>query len=94
MFGINYVKVPPTTHVMQFRGGKVVREGSGLSFFYYSPNSVIVQVPIASIDVPFVFNEVSSDYQDATIQGELTYRVIEPQRLASLLDYSTDRRGR
>jgi hypothetical protein len=94
MLGLKYIKVPPTTHVMQFKGGKVVRSGAGLSFFYYAPTSVLVEVPLASTDVPFVFNEVTTDYQEATIQGELTYRVVDPQRLAALLDFSTDARGR
>src|SRR5689334_20103404 len=94
MLGIKYLKVPPTTHVIQFRSGRVVRAGAGLSFVYYAPNSVIVEVPIASTDVPFVFNEVTSDYQDATIQGELTYRVADPIRLAALLDYSVGPNGR
>jgi hypothetical protein len=94
MFGINYLKVPPTTHVLHFKRGQVVKSGAGLSFFYYSPTSVIVQVPMASTDVPFVFNEVTSDYQDATIQGQLTYRVVDPNRLAALLDFSIDFAGR
>lgn len=33
MFGIRFIKSQPTVHLMQFRAGKVVREGSGLSFF-------------------------------------------------------------
>ena len=94
MFGIRYKKVPPTTHVMQYRGGQLVREGAGLSFFYFAPVSVIAQIPIASTGVPFVFNEVTSDFQDATIQGELTYRVSNPTTLATLLDFSVDPRGR
>jgi hypothetical protein len=94
MLGVKYTKVPPTTFVMQYKGGEVVRSGAGLSFFYYAPTSLIVEVPIASTDVPFVFNEVTADYQDATIQGELTYRVVDPQRLAALLDYSVDNHGR
>jgi hypothetical protein len=94
MFGIRYIKVPPTTHVMQYRRGKLVRSGDGLSFFYFAPNSVIVQVAVASMDVPFVFNEVTADFQDATIQGELTYRVVEPVKLIRLLDYSLDAFGR
>jgi hypothetical protein len=94
MLGLKYIKVPPTTHVIQYMGGQVVRSGAGLSFFYYSPTSILVEVPIASTDVPFVFNEVTNDYQDATIQGELTYRVVDPQRLAALLDFSTDKQGR
>jgi hypothetical protein len=94
MFGIKYVKVTPTTHVMQFRGGRVVREGAGLSFFYFAPTSELVQIPLTSADVPFVFNEVTSDFQDVTIQGQFTYRVRQPAELAALLDFSVDRFGR
>lgn len=94
MIGIRYVKVPPTTHVMQYRGGRVVRQGAGLSFFYFAPTSVIAQIPVASTGVPFVFNEVTADFQDATIQGELTYRVSAPATLAALLDFSVDAAGR
>jgi hypothetical protein len=94
MFGIKFVKVQPTTHVMQYRRGRIVREGAGLAFFHFAPTSVIVHVPLASRDVPFVFNEVTADFQDATIQGELTYRVADPKRVASLLDYSVDASGR
>src|SRR5208337_1539868 len=94
MFGFRFVKVPPTTHVIQFRSGKIVRSGAGLSFFYFAPNSVLVQVPMASSDVPFVFNEMTADFQDATIQGELTYRISDPKRIATLLDFSVDARGR
>ena len=93
MLGIRFVKVPPTTYVLQYRSGKIVREGAGLSFFYFAPNSVLVRVPVASADVPFVFNEVTADFQDAAIQGELTYRVSDPKRVASLLDFSVDAFG-
>jgi hypothetical protein len=79
---------------MQYKRGRVVKSGAGLSFFYYAPTSVIVEVPVASTDVPFVFNEVTADYQDATIQGQLTFRVNDPNRLAALLDFSVDAHGR
>ncbi len=94
MFGIRYLKVPPTTYVMHYKGGRIVREGAGLSFFYFGPAAEIVQAPLASVDVPFVFNEVTADHQDAAIQGELTYRVADPKKLAAVLDYSVDARGR
>jgi hypothetical protein len=88
MFGIAFMKAAPTTYVLHFKNGRVVREGRGLSFFYYAPTATIVAVPIASIDVPFVFNEVTADFQEVSIQGQLTYRVTDAQCLASLLDYS------
>lgn len=94
MFGFRYIKVPPTTHVIQYKAGKIVRQGSGLSFFYFAPSSNLVQVPLASTDVPFVFNEVTADFQDATIQGELTYRITEPGEVVQLLDFGVDAAGR
>ena len=94
MFGISYLKTPPTTFVLHFKSGKLVRSGAGLSFLYYRPTSTIALVPVASADVPFVFNEITRDFQDVTIQGQLTYRVAKPQQLAGLLDFTIDDKGR
>ena len=94
MLGFRYLKVPPTTYVMQFRDGKIARQGAGLSFFYFAPTSVIALLPIASVDVPFAIQETSLDFQEVTVQGTLTYRVREPQKLSSLLDYTVDLRKR
>ena len=49
---------------------------------------------MSSIDVPFAFTETSADFQETTVQGNLTYRIVEPERLASILDYSVDQDGR
>lgn len=94
MFGISFVKAPPTTYVMLYKEGRVQREGAGLSFWYYRPTATLVEVPLASVDVPFVFNEITVDFQAITIQGQLTYRVADPKKLSSLLDFSVTARGR
>lgn len=94
MIGIQYLKVPPTMYVMQYRKGKLVREGAGLSFYYFAPHSTIVQIPVGSNDVPFVFEEVTADFQDATIQGELSYRIHKPDQAAKVLDFSLRQNGR
>ncbi|MFL5343889.1 MAG: SPFH domain-containing protein [Hyalangium sp.] len=91
---IRYIKAAPTTYVIQFQDGKVRREGPGLSFLYWAPTTTLVAVPLASADVPFVFNEITQDFQAVTLQGQLTYRVADPKRLASLLDYSIAPSGR
>ncbi len=93
MFGIKFIKVQPTTYLLQYRGGKVVREGLGLSFFYYAPTTSLVAVPVASTDVPFIFEETTADFQTVTIQGQVTYRVGEPKRLAALLNYTLTPNG-
>ena len=91
---ISFIKVPPTTYLLQYKHGTVKRAGAGLSFFYYAPTSTIVAIPMGSADVPFVFQEATGDFQTVTIQGQLTYRVADPTRLAALLDFSVDSRGR
>lgn len=88
MFGIRYYKAAPTTYVLQYVGGRVKREGVGLSFFYYAPTSTLVAMPVGSTDVPFIFQETTADFQAVTLQGHLTYRVKDARKLAGLLDYS------
>jgi hypothetical protein len=94
MFGVRYFKSAPTTYVLQFVNGRVKREGTGLSFFYFAPHTTLVAVPVGSTDVPFIFAETTADFQEVTVQGHLTYRVADPKRLAGLLDFSLGPDGR
>jgi hypothetical protein len=50
MFGFRFIKVEPTEFVIQYKHGKVIREGAGLSFFYYAPTTSLVQIPLESVD--------------------------------------------
>ena len=93
MFGIRFIRVQPTTYLLQYRDGKVVREGAGMSFFYYAPTTSLVAVPMASSDAPFIFNEVTDDFQDVAVQGQATYRVADPKRLSQLLNFTLDAAG-
>jgi regulator of protease activity HflC (stomatin/prohibitin superfamily) len=88
MLAVRFMKAAPTTFVLHFKNGQVRREGPGLSFFYYAPTSTIVSVPLSSADAPFAFQESTADFQAVTIQGQVTYRVVDPRRLAALLDLS------
>lgn len=94
MFGFRYHKSPPTRHVLLYKNGRTVRHGAGASFWYFAPTSTLVSVELGSVDVPFVFEEISSDFQDVTIQGQLTYRIADPGKLVKLLNYSIDSSGR
>jgi hypothetical protein len=94
MFGIRFIKSQPTTHLMQFRAGRLVREGAGLSFFYYAPRSSLVAVPMASRDAGFMLELVTSDFQGVTVQGEVTYRVGDPARISRMMDFSLTPDGR
>jgi regulator of protease activity HflC (stomatin/prohibitin superfamily) len=93
MLGIRFIKTDPTTYLLQYRKGQVAREGIGLSFFYYAPTTSLVAVPLASTDAPFIFEETTADFQTVTLQGQVTYRVADPKRLAGLMNFTLDSRG-
>lgn len=93
MFGFRYMKASASTYVIQYRDGQPVREGAGLAFFYFAPNASLVSVPLESVDVPFMFHEVSSDFQEVTVQGQVTYRVTEPRKLAELMNFTLKPNG-
>ena len=94
MIPIGFFKSEPTESVLVYKRGKVVREGSGLAFFYWRPTTSIVLVPTGTVDVPFVFNETTGDFQAVTVQGQLTYRISEPKTTASLLNFTVNPRNK
>jgi hypothetical protein len=93
MFGITYIKFDQMTYVIHFKNGHIKKEGRGLSFFYYAPNSSIAAIPLGSNDLPFIFNETTNDYQSITIQGQVTYKIGNPKQLAELLDFTVNNNG-
>ncbi|MFI2743639.1 SPFH domain-containing protein [Zhouia sp. PK063] len=90
MLGINYIKFDSMNYVIHYSKGKVNKEGRGLSFFYFSPNSSIVSIPVSSNDFQFVFNETTKDYQEVTLQGQVTYKIVQPKQLAETLDFTVN----
>lgn len=90
MFGIKFIKFDSMTYVIQYKHGKVKREGKGLSFYYYTPTSSITAIPLGSKDIQFIFNETTKDFQTITIQGQITYKIEDPKQLAESLDFNLD----
>lgn len=93
MFGIRFIKVQPTTYLLEYRGGKLKREGKGLAFFYFAPTTSLVAIPLESVDEPFIFNQVTADFQEVSIQGQVTYRIAQPLQISQLLNFTLDNRG-
>lgn len=89
-----YFKGQPTEYILRFGGGRLRAQGQGLSFTYLLRTTSIVVVPTQVRDAGFVFNELTNSFQTVTIQGSLTYRISDPARAATLIDFSIDTRRR
>lgn len=90
MFGIRFVKFEPGMHVFKYKGGKIKQQGEGLSFYYFAPTTSLVAVPTGSSDVPFIFSETTVDFQEISVQGQITFRICDPGKTATLLNYTLD----
>lgn len=89
-----YFKAQPTEFVMQMVDGRVRRKGLGLSFPYLRLKTSLVVVPTSGADGNFVFNEVTTNFQQVTIQGQFTYRIAHPEKAVATMNFTIDPRTR
>ena len=94
MFGIRFVKAAPTTYLIVSRGGATIREGLGITTLHFGPTTSVVAVPVASRARDFIFDPVTADFQAVTVQGQVSFVVSEPAKLARMLDFSLKPDGR
>ena len=91
---IRYFKSDPNDYILVYRNGKVRREGTGIAFFYWAPTTSLASVPVGTIDLPFILNETTGNFQAVTVQGQLTYHVVAPKTMAGILNFVIDPRTR
>ncbi len=85
---IGYFKSDPTDFMLVYRGGRVRRAGAGLAGLYWKPTTSLVRIPIGTRDLPFILNEATGNFQAVTVQGQLTYRIANPRRMAEILNFT------
>jgi len=85
---MKYFKGEPGQYIIRYKNGKVVAHGAGLAFWYFPFNTSIASVPVVNQDAQFIFKESTRNYQEVSIQGQLTYRLDDPMKVATLLDFT------
>ncbi|MFF2847980.1 SPFH domain-containing protein [Streptomyces sp. NPDC058001] len=88
--GWRHLRSAPTAHVRHHRGGKLVHDGPGLSFWYRSLTAALSEVPVDDRELTMAFHARTADFQDVTVQATVTYRVGDPAVAAARLDFSVD----
>lgn len=91
---IAYFKAEPTEFILAFSNSQIFQRGAGKAFWYWKPSTSIVMIPMSTIDAPFVFNETTGNFQAVTLQGQVTYRITEPETLWQLLNFTINPRTR
>lgn len=87
---IKYVKFEPNDYIFIYKRGRVASAGKGLSFWYFPRVTSIIKVPVDTTTRPFVFSEITNDYQNVTVQGEMIYRISQPKVIIDKVNYAVD----
>jgi regulator of protease activity HflC (stomatin/prohibitin superfamily) len=87
---VRHLRAEPSSHVLAYKNGRLAGRGRGLAFWFLPMSTAVAEVPVDDREQAFLFHGRSADFQDVTAQGVLTYRVIEPERLADRIDFSLD----
>jgi regulator of protease activity HflC (stomatin/prohibitin superfamily) len=90
---MKYYKGDPGTFLIGYKGGKSRHFGPGKSIWYMPFNTTLASVPILSQVAPFIFKEATANFQEASIQGQLTYRLTDPVKAAQFLNFTIDGKG-
>lgn len=83
-----YFKGQPTDFILRYTGGALRSSGLGQAFFYWHYNTQVVAVPTQSQDASFVFNELTKDFQEVTLQGQVTFRIKDPKLTAGMFNFT------
>jgi regulator of protease activity HflC (stomatin/prohibitin superfamily) len=87
---LRHMRSEPSVHVLRYRGGKLAASGRGLAFWFWPMSASVAEVPVDDRELHFLFHGRSRDFQDVTLQGVVTWRVADPERVGSRVDFSVD----
>lgn len=85
---IRHVRGEPTAHLLFFKNGRARASGRGLAFWFSPLGASLAEVPLDDRELPFLFHARAADFQDVTVQGVITYRVVAPDVLAQRVDFA------
>ena len=86
----SHLRATATSHVVHMKGGKVKHSGTGLSFWFRPLTASLSEVPVDNRDMSLIFHTRTADFQDATVQATVSYRIASPDVAAQHIDFSID----
>jgi regulator of protease activity HflC (stomatin/prohibitin superfamily) len=87
---VSHYRGTGTAHVVHLRRGNVAHQGVGQAFWFRPLGTVLAEVPVDDRELPLVFRGRTADFQEAAVQGSVTYRFADPLKASRRLDFGLD----
>jgi regulator of protease activity HflC (stomatin/prohibitin superfamily) len=85
---LRHLRAEPNQFILHYKGGKVVRSGAGIAYWFNPLSAAVAQVPVEDNETTFVLNERSSDFQEVSVQCTVVFRVADHGRAASRVNFA------
>lgn len=89
---VRHLQASSNTYVQRMRNGRIVDAGAGRSFWFRPRTSSISELPLDERELPLIFRDRTSDYQEIAVQASITYRFVDPETAAQRIDFTIDNR--
>ena len=76
------------SHVIRYENGVARASGRGLSFRFNPYETSIAELPMDDREMTLFAKGRSRDFQALSLQGALTWRIVDPDRLAERIDFT------
>lgn len=77
-----------SNYVIRYRGGRARQSGRGLVFWFRPQTASIAELPMDDREMALFVKGRSQDFQTVAVQGILSWHVVDPERLASRIDFN------
>jgi regulator of protease activity HflC (stomatin/prohibitin superfamily) len=84
---VSHLRGTETFYVRQVRNGRVVREGTGQSFWFRPLSAALSEVPVDDRELPLQFHAQTQDFQDVAVTATVTFR-LDPAIATQRVDFS------
>jgi regulator of protease activity HflC (stomatin/prohibitin superfamily) len=68
----------------------VKNDGVGVAFWFRPLSAAISEIPVDDRELPLQFRARTADFQEMSVQGALTYRIVDPAIASTRVDFSID----
>jgi regulator of protease activity HflC (stomatin/prohibitin superfamily) len=87
---VRHLRSEPTSQIIKYKKGQMLSSERGGTLWFSPLSSSLAEVPVDDREHIFLFHGRSSDFQDVTTQGVITYRVNAPEKTAERIDFTID----
>jgi regulator of protease activity HflC (stomatin/prohibitin superfamily) len=87
---VSHLRAEPSQHILHFSGGRLVKQGPGIAYWFLPLSAAVAQVPVEDIEVTLVLNEYSVDFQEVSVQVTVRYRCADPETVAKRVNFGVN----